>query len=265
MIGAIIGDVVGSRFEFKNTNTKDFEFFHKACTFTDDTVMTLAVAESIMRCYEYEDDFDGLSDYATMIFHRVGRKHQFCGYGGRFYQWMMGDVWIPYNSCGNGSAMRISPVGDVAASVDQAKELSYKLTSITHNHPEGIKGAEATAVAKTMLALGKTKEETLKYVEAHYYELNKTTDDWRKENNMEHGREICQITVPQAFACFKEGESFEDVIRNCVSIGGDTDTIAAIAGGIAESCYPVPDWMRDRVRKYLSPDLLDILDRWERF
>lgn len=265
MIGAIIGDVVGSRFEFRNTDQKNFEFFHKDCCFTDDTVMTLAVGESIMRCYEYYENYDRLSDYAVEYFHEVGRRHPSCGYGGRFFNWMLGDVWVPYNSCGNGSAMRISPVGDIARSVSEAKDLSFKLTCITHNHLEGLLGAESAAIAKTMLKLGKSKEEVKEFIERHYYTLDKTVDWYRRENNGFHGAEICQVTMPQAFTCFFEGESFEDVIRNSVSIGGDSDTIAAIAGGIAEAYYEVPGWMKSSVRTYLTDDLKEILDRWEIF
>ena len=136
MIGAIIGDVVGSRFEFKNTNKKNFKFFHEECCFTDDSVMTLAVAESIMRCWEGRKSFTDLDTYAVGWLHRVGRRYPSCGYGGRFFKWMLGDVWVPYNSCGNGSAMRISAVGDIAKDVEEAKEIAYKLTCITHNHPE---------------------------------------------------------------------------------------------------------------------------------
>lgn len=265
MIGAIIGDVVGSRFEFHNTARKDFELFTRDCTFTDDTVMTLAVAEAIMRCYEYYGDFYHLSEYAVEYLHEIGRRYPGCGYGGRFYYWMMGKVWRPYNSYGNGSAMRISAVGDIANSVWEAKELSYKLTCITHNHPEGLKGAEAAAVAKVLLKQGESKEFVKNYVETNYYKLDRSVDMYRLENNGMHGAEICQVTMPQAFECFFEAEDFEDTIRNCVSIGGDSDTIGAIAGGIAEACWEVPVWMKKRVRDYLPNDLLDILERWEIF
>lgn len=265
MIGAIIGDIVGSRFEFDNTSLKVFDFFNDECEYTDDTVMTLAVAESIMRCWNSRKSYEDLDTVAVSWFHRVGRRYPFCGYGGRFYDWMLGDIWEPYNSCGNGSAMRISAVGDIAKSVEEAKYLSDKLTCVTHNHPEGMKGAEAVAVAKTMLKLGKKKNEVIQFIDENYYKLDKTVDDYRKENNGLHGKEICQVTVPQAFVCFKEGRSFEDVIRNCISIGGDSDTIAAIAGGIAEACYKVPKKMQKEAREYLTVYLRDIVDRWEEF
>lgn len=265
MIGAIIGDVVGSRFEFKNTDQKDFKFFSDECVFTDDTVMTCAVAEALMQCKKHEGNYNNLMGYAVEWFHRVGRRHPFCGYGGRFFHWMHGDIWLPYNSYGNGSAMRISAVGDIAKTVDEAKELSYKVTAVTHNHEEGLKGAEAVAVAKVLLKQGWSKNDLRWYIEQNYYKLDKTVDDYRKENNKQHGQEICQVSVPQAFECFFEGKDFEDVIRNCISIGGDSDTIAAIAGGIAEAYYPIPKKMKKRVRSYLRMDLIDILNRWEEF
>ena len=263
--GAIIGDIIGSAYEFNNTNTKSFPLFSADSVLTDDSVMTLAVAESIMKCWEFRKSFDDLDSFAVSYLHRIGRRYPFCGYGGRFFRWMMEDVWAPYYSYGNGAAMRISAVGDIAKSVEEAKALSEKVTAITHNHPEGIKGAEACAVAKVLLKQGKSKEEVREYVQENYYDLSKTVDQYRKENNGEHGAEICQVSVPQAFVCLFEGADFEDVIRNCISIGGDSDTIAAIAGGIAEAIYPVPKKMEKKARKLLPEDLLNILDRWEVF
>lgn len=262
MIGAIIGDIVGSVYEFHNIKTKKFELFTEESEFTDDTVMTCAVAQSIMEYFGNETS--ELSGTSVRVFHEVGRKHPYCGYGGKFFQWMMGDKWIPYNSYGNGSAMRISPVGDIAQNIGEAKSFAYKLTCITHNHPEGLKGAEAAAVAKVMLKEGKTLSQVESYINDHYYKLDKTVDEIRRETDG-HGKETCQVTMPQAFTCLFEGKDFEDVIRNCVSIGGDSDTIAAIAGGIAEAVFPVPEWMVKEAKSRLTPDLLDIVNRWERF
>lgn len=270
MIGAVIGDVVGSRFEFDNHLSKNFKFFKSdyrsyddaVCHFTDDTVMTCAVAESLMR--SAPNGYKDLPEVTVETMHQVGLLYPRCGYGGKFFQWMLGDDWSPYNSCGNGSAMRISPVGDIAKSVDEAKRLSEAVTAITHNHPEGMKGAEAAAVAKVLLKQGMSKEALRSYIEANYYKLPKTVKDYRMDSDG-HGKEICQVTMPQAFTCFFEGESFEDVIRNCISIGGDSDTIAAIAGGIAEAYYPIPDWMKFEVRSFLPRPLLDIVNRWDSF
>ncbi|MCR5090876.1 MAG: ADP-ribosylglycohydrolase family protein, partial [Oscillospiraceae bacterium] len=232
MIGAMIGDIVGSRFEFQNVLSKDFEFLTDQCEFTDDTVMTCAVAQALM---DSKEDYSDLSEKTIAAMQRIGRKYPNCGYGARFFHWMFSDNPQPYNSCGNGSAMRISPVGFVAGDVDEAKRLSAAVTCVSHNHPEGMKGAEATAVAIVMARQGKSKEEIRTAMEA-YYDLNMTVDRYRNEWQG-HGKEICQISVPQALVCFLEGESYEDVIRNCISIGGDSDTIAAIAGGIAEAFY----------------------------
>lgn len=263
MIGAIIGDVVGSRFEFSNIKKKDFEFFTKRNRFTDDTVMTCAVAEALMRSYDL-DKFETLSDVSNKTLREIGRHYPRCGYGGRFIRWMFSDWLGPYNSCGNGSAMRISAVGDVAQTVEEVKELSAKVTMITHDHPEGLKGAEAAAVAKVMLKNGASKADVKDFIVSNYYDLYMTVDDYREKIDG-HGKEICQVTMPQAFTCFFEGEDFEDVIRNCVSIGGDTDTIAAIAGGIAEAYYEIPGWMIDKSLTYLTEELLDVVRRFERF
>ena len=254
MIGAIIGDIVGSRFEFNNRLSKEFEFFHPSCEFTDDTVMTCAVAQALM---DSKPDYSDLSEKAVEAMQRIGRQFPDCGYGARFIDWMFSDDPKPYNSCGNGSAMRISPVGFAARDVEEAKKLSAAVTCISHNHPEGMKGAEATAVAIVMARQGKSKKEIRAAME-EYYDLGTTVEENRKQC-LGHGSEICQVSVPQALACFFEGESFEDVIRNCISIGGDSDTIAAIAGGIAEAFYGVPEKYQIKAERYLPPVLMQIV------
>ena len=228
MIGAIIGDIVGSRFEFDNHLSKEFEFFHPSCEFTDDTVMTCAVAQALM---DSKPDYSDLSERTVEA--------------------------MQYNSFGNGSAMRVSPVGFAARDVEEAKKLSAAVTCISHNHPEGMKGAEATAVAIVMARQGKSKEEIRTAMEA-YYDLGTSVEEYRTQWQG-HGREICQVSLPQALACFFEGESFEDVIRNCISIGGDSDTIAAIAGGIAEAYYGVPEKYQIKAERFLSPVLMQIV------
>jgi type I restriction enzyme M protein len=255
MIGAIIGDVVGSRFEFQNSLSKEFTFLTPGCCFTDDSVMTCAVAQALM---DSKEDFSDLSEKAVQAMQRVGQQFPNCGYGARFIHWMFSDDPQPYNSYGNGSAMRVSPVGFAARNVEEAKKLSAAVTCVSHNHPEGMKGAEATAVAIVMARLGKSKEEIRSAMEA-YYDLSTSVDEYRA-NWQGHGREICQVSLPQALACFFEGESYEDVIRNCISIGGDSDTIAAIAGGIAEAYYGVPENMKTKVRSFLDSRLLRITD-----
>jgi len=255
MIGAIIGDVVGSRFEFHNYLSKEFDFLTSGCDFTDDTVMTCAVAQALM---DSKEDFSDLSEKTVEAMQRIGRRYPYCGYGGRFIRWMFTDNPQPYNSCGNGSAMRISPVGFAARDVEEAKMLSAKVTQVSHNHPEGMKGAEATAVAIVMARQGKTKDEIRAAME-EYYDLSVSVNEYRINWNG-HGKEICQVSLPQALACFFEGNSYEDVIRNCISIGGDSDTIAAIAGGIAEAYYGVPEEYSDQVRTYLNEELLRVVD-----
>ena len=262
MIGAIIGDIVGSRFEFNNYLGKDFKFLAPRSHFTDDTVMTCAVAQALM---DSKEDFSDLSEKTVAAMQRIGRQFPNCGYGARFINWMFSADPQPYNSCGNGSAMRISPVGFAARDVEEAKALSAAVTRVSHDHPEGMKGAEATAVAIVMARQGKSKDEIREAMEG-YYTLDKTVD-WYRAHWDGHGREICQISVPQALICFFEGESYEDVIRNCISIGGDSDTIAAIAGGIAEAYYGVPDVIREQAWAYLPPVLARVCRdyaNWER-
>jgi type I restriction enzyme M protein len=255
VLGAIIGDVVGSRFEFHNRLSRDFAFFHPDCRFTDDTVMTCAVAQALM---DSREDFSDLAEKTVSAMQRIGRQYPNCGYGGRFIHWMFTDDPQPYNSFGNGSAMRISPVGFAARDPEEAKKLSAAVTAVSHNHPEGMKGAEATAVAIVLARQGRTKEEIRKVME-EYYDLGTTVEEYR-DRWQGHGKEICQVSLPQALACFFEGDSYEDVIRNCISIGGDSDTIAAIAGGIAEAYYGVPEEFGKQVRTYLDKGLLRIVD-----
>ena len=258
MIGAILGDVVGSRFEFRNHLSKKFRFLSDKCSFTDDTVMTCAVAQALM---DSREDYSDLREKAVAAMQRIGRQFPYCGYGSRFIHWMFSDDPQPYNSCGNGSAMRISPVGFAARNVDEAKKLAAAVTCVSHDHPEGMKGAEAAAVAIVMARQGQSKEEIRAAME-EYYDLSVSVDEYRRRWQG-HGREICQVSLPQALVCFLEGESYEDVIRNCISIGGDSDTIAAIAGGIAEAYYGISEEYKQQLRPYLDPRLLAIVDRFE--
>ena len=256
MIGAILGDIIGSRHEFDNIKTKDFELFTPDCGFTDDTVMTCAVAAALMECH---GDYTELEKKTVEVMQLIGRQYPDCGYGGMFWRWMFSDQPKPYNSFGNGAAMRVSPVGFIAGNIEQAKELAHKVTSITHNHPEGLKGAEATAVAIVMARQGRTKEEIREVMERDYYTSEYTVDEYR-DIIRGHGDETCQVSMPEALQCFYEGESYEDVIRNCISIGGDSDTLAAIAGGIAEAYYGVPEEMKLQLPEYLDERLMNIVE-----
>ena len=260
MLGAILGDIVGSRFEFHNHLSKDFEFITRGCTFTDDSVMTCAVAQALM---DSKDDFSDLEEKTVAAMQRIGRRFPNCGYGSRFVHWMFSDDPKPYNSYGNGSAMRVSPVGFASGTVEEAKKLSAAVTGVSHNHKEGLKGAEATAVAIVMARQGKGKAE-IKTAMEEYYDLSMSVDEYRSSWKG-HGREICQIAVPQALVCFLEGNDYEDVIRNCISIGGDSDTIAAIAGGIAEAFYGVPEEYAEKAKALLDPRLLTVYNEFRRW
>ncbi len=253
MLGAIIGDIVGSRFEWHNIKSKGFEFLTYKCSPTDDSIMTLALAQAILVS---KPDYSDLSQNAVECMQRVGRNYPDCGYGGKFRRWMFSSNPQPYNSFGNGAAMRVSPAGFAATSLEEAKVLARKVTEVTHNHPEGLKGAEATAVAIYMARTGSSILEIRDYIDQNYYPMNFTLDGIRKDY---HFDVTCQGSVPQALMAFFESTGFEDAIRNAISIGGDSDTIAAICGGIAEAYYGIPSDIRKHALTFLDERLLQIL------
>lgn len=246
MIGAIIGDIAGSRFEFDNYRKKDFELIAPGCSPTDDSVMTIALGKAILGC---NGNYANLSQRAIGCMQEFGRRYPNCGFGGMFRRWIHSEDPQPYGSFGNGAAMRVSGAGFAARSLEETKELSYKITCVSHNHPEGLKGAEAVAVAIFLARQNKTKREIRQYIEANYYKIAFTLDEIRPTYRF---NETCQETVPQAFEAFFEADSFEDTIRNAISIGGDSDTLAAIAGSIAEAYYGVPMALRFQVENILS-------------
>ena len=257
MTGAIIGDVVGSRFEFDNYKSKDFEMFHTECDFTDDSVMTIAIAKALTQ-HKSITDYDAFKTELVEVMHEVGRRYPQCGYGGRFLLWMMENLTYPYNSYGNGSAMRVSPVGWFAKSLEECEELAKATAEVTHNHPEGIKGAVSVAGAIYLARTGHTMDEIKKYV-SKFYTIDFTLDEIREDYDF-YG--ICQKSVPQAFEAFFESTSFEDAIRNAISIGGDSDTIAAITGSIAEAYYGVNEEMKETALSYLDEYLLEIAENF---
>jgi type I restriction enzyme M protein len=257
MLGAIIGDIVGSRFEWDNIKTKEFEFLTYRCSVTDDSIMSLAVAKAIL---DSDKDLDKLSKTVAKCLQEVGRPYPDCGYGGMFREWMYSDHPQPYNSFGNGAAMRVSACGFAASSLAEAIQLSKRVTVITHNHPEGMKGAEATTVAIYMAREGKNILEIRDYINDHYYPMNFTLNSIRDSYEF---NETCQGTVPQAIMAFLESNGFEDAIRNAISIGGDSDTLAAITGGIAESFYGIPTEIRKHALTYLDERLMKILVEFE--
>ncbi len=246
LLGAIIGDVVGSRFEWNNIKTKDFELFTEDNFFTDDTTMTLAIAKAITEC---KADYSDLGIKAVKYMRELGIKYPSVGYGTLFSRWLESSNPQPYNSYGNGAAMRVSAVGLVAKSIEEAISLSRSVTEVTHNHPEGIKGAEATAVAIYLAKSGKSREEIRHYINEHYYKLDFTLEEIRPTYKF---NETCQGTVPQALVAFLESTSFEDAIRNAISIGGDSDTLAAITGSVASAYYPIPTELVEQITLYLD-------------
>ena len=258
MIGAIIGDIVGSVYEFHNLKSKNFEFLGEHNYFTDDTVMSLAVAKAVA---EYKKDGGNLGLMATDCMRELGAIYPKAGYGPMFRQWLRSDNPKPYFSYGNGAAMRVSACGYAASSIEEAKSLSKAVTEITHNHPEGLKGAEAIAVAVYLAKTGSSKEEIKRYVQENYYNMDFTLDGIRDRYKYHVS---CQGSVPQALEAFFESTNFEDAIRNAISIGGDSDTIGAMTGAVAEAYYGVPKNIRNRAENYLEPKLLSILLSFEK-
>lgn len=245
MYGAIIGDIVGSRFGWKNIKTKEFEFFTDKCVYTDDSVLTIAVFDALQICSGH---YENLSDIVTERFRYYGRRYRKCGYGTNFYKWIWSDEPAPYGSWGNGAAMRVSPCAWFGKSLVEVKDLAYKVTCVSHNHPEGLKGAEATAVAVFLARTGKTMAE-IKEAMNDYYRIDFTLEEIRANYRFDGS---CQGTVPYALEAFYESISFEDAIRNAISIGGDSDTLGAITGSIAEAFYGIPEEMIKAANRYLG-------------
>jgi ADP-ribosylglycohydrolase len=249
MLGAIAGEIIGSYYEFHKIKTKEFGLFHPKSKFTDDTTLSMAIAKSILDDEPY---LDNVVDFGLRYFE--------VGYGGSFKKWLKGDTHEPYNSWGNGSAMRVSPIAFAYDSEEKVLKEARKSAEITHNHPEGIKGAEATALAIFMARKGATKEEIRERISIQFeYDLSRTVDEIRPDYTFEVS---CAKSVPESIICFLDSNSFEDCIRNCVSLGGDADTMGAIAGGIAEAYYGVPKEIEEKVYGYLSDEFIGILERF---
>lgn len=257
MLGAIIGDIAGSRFEWNNIKSKEFDLLTYRCEPTDDSIMTLAVAKALL---ESKDDYRVLTDKTIKWMQTLGRKYPHAGYGGNFHKWLLSDSPKPYNSYGNGAAMRVSPCAYVASSMDEAKLLARIVTEVTHNHAEGIKGAEAVTVAIYMALHGSNLLEIQDYINANYYHITFKLDDIRPTYTFDVS---CQGSVPQALEAFFESTDYEDTIRNAISIGGDSDTIAAIAGSVAEAYYGIPAALRKHGLTFLDGDQIKILTDFE--
>ena len=258
MYGAILGDIIGSPFEFdRGDKTKDFKLFSRRSHFTDDSVMTLAVCEALLKVGQ-DATVKEIEDAVISSMQSWGRRYPHKGYGGYFRRWLTACHPEPYNSFGNGSAMRVSAVGWLYDSLENTRTVAKATANVTHNHPEGIKGAEATASAIFMARNGSSKEEIKKYIENEFhYDLNRTLDEIRPSYHMD---ETCQKTVPEAIIAFLEAKDFEDAIRNAVSLGGDTDTLGAITGSIAEAYYGIPEWLMTECRKRINKDMRVVLD-----
>ena len=254
MIGAIAGDIIGSIYEFNNLKSKEFPLFGAKCCLTDDSVMTIAVAEALMNTMGRSPKEVRKEIIRAMQY--WGKRYPYAGYGGRFKRWLVDPDPKPYNSWGNGSAMRVSAAGWLFPTIQSTADHARYTAEVTHNHPEGIRGAEAVASAIFMLRNGKKKEEVKQYIHGVYqYDFSFTLDEIRPSYEFD---ESCQGTVPYAMEAFFESEDFEDAIRNAISIGGDSDTLAAITGSLAEAYYGVPDEIVDRVLTYLDDDAMDI-------
>lgn len=248
MLGAMIGDIVGSIYEWHNIKTTEFEFFQERCFFTDDTVLTAATAKALMT----DGDF-------TRAYQDFARRYPRRGYGGNFSGWIHRADPQPYNSWGNGSAMRVSPVGFAYDSAEEVLQAAKNSAIVTHNHPEGIKGAQSTALAVFLARQDKSQEEIREAIKNRFgYDLNRRLDEIRPTYSFDVS---CQGSVPEAIIAFLESQSYEDAIRKAISLGGDSDTIACITGGIAEAFYGgVPDELAEQGRSFLPDEFKQILD-----
>lgn len=262
MLGAILGDIIGSPYEFDHNNIKttNFPLFSPKSAFTDDTVMTLAIAEGLLNGYGDEQKAE---DEIILSMQKYGRMYPNAGYGISFQKWLQSAKPDPYDSYGNGSAMRVSSVAWIFDSLDQVLNYALITARVTHNHPEGIKGAKATAATIFLARAGKNKQEIKSYIEQEFsYDLSRTLDEIRP---FYHHVESCQETVPEAITAFLESDSFEDAIRKAVSLGGDSDTLTAITGSIAEAYYGIPEALKQKALSMLDEPLLAVLKRYHRF
>ena len=259
MYGAILGDMIGAPFEFdRSPKTKEFPLFSRGTQFTDDSVMTIAVGEALLDTVGRADNEIKAALVSSM--RRWGRRYPHAGYGGRFRVWLRAKNPEPYGSYGNGSAMRVSSAGWLSNTLDETRRIARLTAEVTHNHPEGIKGAEAAASAIFLARSGAGKEEIREYIVSEFgYDLSRSCDEIRP--TYRHV-ESCQKTVPEAITAFLEGDDFEDVIRTAVSLGGDCDTLTCIAGGIAEAFYSISEEMITECRHRLPEDMLAVLDRF---
>ncbi len=262
MYGALLGDIIGSPYEFDmGDKTKDFPLFIERSCFTDDSVMTIAVADALMASRGKSPE--EIRQALVKSMQEWGQEYPFAGYGGMFSEWLHMKNPQPYGSYGNGSAMRVAAAGWLYDTLEETWKTARLTAEVTHNHEEGIKGAECVAVVIYLARNGKTKEEIRETVTSVFgYDLSRTCDEIRP--TYRH-IESCQATVPEAITAFLEGNSFEDVIRTAVSLGGDCDTLACIAGSMAEAFYGVPEELKVECRKRIEPEMLEVLYRFGKY
>ena len=252
MLGAMIGDIVGSIYEWHNIKTTDFPLFQADCFFTDDSVLTAATAQALITGEDY-----------TTVYQDFGRRYPGRGYGGHFGHWIHAENPQPYNSWGNGSAMRVSPVGFAFNTIDEVLAEAERSAIVTHDHPEGIKGAQATALAVLMARKGASQEEIRSdLVDRFGYDLSRTVDEIQPTYAFDVS---CQGSVPEAIIAFLEAEDFENAIRKAISLGGDSDTIACITGGIAEAYFGIPDEIAKQGLKFLPEEFVTIEEAFKKF
>ena len=261
MLGAIFGDIVGSVYEWAGTKEYDFDLLCSLSRPTDDTVMTLAVAKALVESYGQGDEAVRLALIANM--QKMGRRYPNAGYGGSFRKWLRVRDPQPYNSFGNGSAMRVSPAGWVGSTLEETLHLAELTALVSHNHPEGIKGAQSVAAAIFLARTNTPKEEIISYIAENFsYDLDRKLDEIRPGYHFEVS---CQKSVPESILAFKEGENYEDTIRRAVSMGGDSDTMGCIAGGIAEAYFGMPEKLREEALKRLDAPMMEIYLEFEKF
>jgi ADP-ribosylglycohydrolase len=250
MIGAIAGDIIGSVYEGHPLKTTEFPLFTTHSTFTDDSVLTIAVADCILNGKDY-----------AITFKQYARKYPYAGFGGMFFRWVKGDSLEPYNSFGNGSAMRVSPVGFAFGTLEDVLAEARRSAEVTHNHPEGIKGAQAVAAAIFLARQEESKSKIKDFIEKNFgYNLNETLEEIRPHYYFD---ETCQGSVPQAIIAFLESDTFEDAVRKAVSLGGDSDTLACMTGGIAQAYYrAIPDYIIKEVKDRLDRELLKVVEQF---
>lgn len=256
MIGAILGDIIGSPYEFSHYKVaEDFPLFTNCSRLTDDSVMTVAVARALL---DAESDAGEIAIKNKVIDNMKswGRRYPAAGYGSHFLQWIMSSDRQPYNSCGNGSAMRVSAVGWLYDDLEHTRTVARWTAEVTHNHPEGIKGAESVACAIFLARSGASREEIRDFIVRNFgYDLD------RKCHEIRHGYHFdvtCQGSVPESIIAFLEGENYEQAVRLAVYLGGDTDTMGCIAGAMAEAMYGIPDELAAKEKEYLPPDMLEV-------